>query len=171
MRIGLGKGVRIISVIGVPSSLRGTPAARCAPQGAKMSRPWKVWLTFFSQNWGWSRQTIWIDSPAASASSSRGVSRPLSGAIKNWLPKRAPMARRSVPTPGSITAMCTEPEGKNGTARHSAMAPWRTSCGGISWEISAICASGAILQMTPFIVPTKPFKFPKSVVREITAML
>jgi hypothetical protein len=37
----------------------------------------------------------------------------------------------------------------------------------MSWEISTIDASGQMLRMTPFMVPTYPSAWPKSVVRVI----
>jgi hypothetical protein len=38
------------------------------------------------------------------------------------------------------------------------------------WLKSVIRASGAILQITPFITPTLPSLIPKSVIREITGI-
>ena len=88
-----------------PTSPIGVPAARWAATGAKMSRPWNVCETLLRQSDRFSRVCAATTPPSRSAA---GTSRPLSGPTK-----RSPRAtwsaigRRSVPTPGSITARCT----------------------------------------------------------------
>ncbi len=77
------------------------------------------------------------------------------------------IARREVPTPGSTTARCTVPAGKNGTAASSARLPASTSWGAISWVRSTSRAEGQMDRTTPFMIPTKGSRSPKSVVRVI----
>src|SRR6058998_2814009 len=76
--------------------------------------------------------------------------------------------RRAVPTPGSITARCTVPRGKNGAAASSASAPSTTSCRATSWVTSTSCtarpAVRAIPRIAPFISATHGSRTPKSVV-------
>src|SRR5947208_11821094 len=76
--------------------------------------------------------------------------------------------RRAVPTPGSITARCTVPRGKNGAAASSASAPSTTSCRATSWVTSTSCtarpAVHAIPRIAPFISATHGSRTPKSVV-------
>src|SRR5216110_48894 len=76
--------------------------------------------------------------------------------------------RRAVPTPGSITARCTVPRGKNGAAASSASAPSTTSWRATSWVTSTSCtarpAVRAIPRIAPFISATHGSRTPKSVV-------
>jgi hypothetical protein len=55
VRSGWGNASRTGSLKGVPNDSSGTPDARCAAAGAKISRPWKVRLTAGSQYSGLSR--------------------------------------------------------------------------------------------------------------------
>src|SRR6266849_10756639 len=77
------------------------------------------------------------------------------------------MARRALPTPGSTTARCTVPGGKNGVAASRARPPARMSWGGTSWVRSTSRADGQMDSSTPFMIPTKGSRSPKSVVRVI----
>src|SRR6266852_2057489 len=77
------------------------------------------------------------------------------------------MARRALPTPGSTTARCTVPGCKNGVAASRARPPARMSWRGTSWVRSASRADGQMDSSTPFMIPTKGSRSPKSVVRVI----
>src|SRR5439155_260958 len=61
--------------------------------------------------------------------------------------------RRAVPTPGSITARCTVPRGKNGAAASSASAPSTTSCRATSWVTSTSCTARPAVRAIPRIAP------------------
>lgn len=149
---------------------KGMSAAKWIPTGEKISRLWKVWLTLWSQYFWLFRSMKSIGWPAASASIIRSVSKPLSGAPYNWLPKRVAIAYFLVLTPGSTTATCALPSGKKGAWRQRAKAACNTFCGSMVWVMSTILASGQIPKMTPFITPTNLSRIPKSVSNEITNM-
>ena len=65
------------------------------------------------------------------------------------------MGRLAVPTPGSTTTRCTVPLGKYEYAWEMVKAPSSTSNACTAWLMSTISASGTMLRMTPFMVPTK----------------
>src|SRR4026208_875595 len=92
------------------------------------------------------------------------VRRPWSGPTSYRPSARTARARLAVPTPGSTTARCTVPGGKNGTADSRASAPATMSWGGRSWVRSTSRAEGQIERITPFMIPTKGSRSPKSVV-------
>src|SRR6185503_14835031 len=73
--------------------------------------------------------------------------------------------RRALPTPGSTTTRCTVPSGKKGSVASSASEAPRMSCGARSWVRSIRRAEGQMESSTPFTMPTKGSRRPKSVVR------
>src|SRR5438552_5551857 len=154
-----GHDSRTGSLTGGPRRAGSRPLARWAAAGANRSRPWKVRLTTGS------RKSASASSKARQSPSSRnGVNRPLSGPTNTWPAAARTSPRRSVPTPGSTTARCTVPAGKNGAAASSARAPSVTSCAATSWLTSTSRASRAIPRITPFMAATYGSRVPKSVV-------
>ena len=70
----------------------------------KMSRPWKVGVTWLSHSFGLVRLNARAAPPAAVTAQD---SRPLSGPMNTESPAATATPRLAVPTPGSTTATCT----------------------------------------------------------------
>src|SRR5439155_67716 len=151
------------SLITGPSRATSTPVATWAAAGANTSRPWKVRLTRGSRYSGAASSNARQPVPHRN-----GVNTPLAGPTKTWSRAVTAIPRRAVPTPGSITATCTVPRGKNGAAASSASAPSPTSWRATSWVTSTSCtarpAVRAIPRIAPFISATYGSRTPKSVV-------
>src|SRR5437016_5000852 len=146
-----------------PSRATSTPVATWAAAGANTSRPWNVRLTAGSRYSGAASSNARQPVPDRN-----GVNTPLSGPTKTWSRAVTALPRRAVPTPGSITATCTVPRGKNGVAASRASAPSTTSWRATSWVTSTSCtvapAVRAIPRIAPFISATYGSRTPKSVV-------
>src|SRR4051794_21441830 len=74
---------------------------------------------------------------------------------------RGQIARRSDPTPGSTTAMCT-PTGRYGTDAASTRDPCPTDCGSMPCARWITSASGQVRTITPWQTPTNGSDDPKS---------
>src|SRR5438445_3789831 len=151
------------SLITGPSRATSTPVATWAAAGANTSRPWKVRLTAGSRYSGAASSNARQPVPDRN-----GVNTPLSGPTKTWSRAATAIPRRAVATPGSITATCTVPPGKNGAAASSASAPATTSWRETSWVTSTSCTARPAVRMIPRIAPfisaTYGSRRPKSVV-------
>jgi len=73
-----------------------------------------------------------------------------------------------LPTPGSTTTRCTEPELKWRVPANSMNAPAGTSNRGTSWLTSTSTAFGQPASTTPFIAATRGEPEPKSLVKVTT---